>query len=112
MAEIGRKLWIFRHKMSIQEGRKLTLKTFADTFGIGTVRRAQGYEKGTFEIPGRLFFEIWKEGYSVDAIFAELEIVRIKSTPGDDTKEDDGPERPNRFRKTERAGKKRASSQD
>lgn len=72
--EMGSKLWKFQQELNLTQeefGKKFSTKRndqFARSF---SKRMIQGYESGENELSGELLFNIWKAGFSINALFAE-----------------------------------------
>ena len=82
--EMGLRLATFRKKLAIQEGKKIIQSDFGMRFGGYSKRQINSYESGATEVPGRLLYLIWEQGYSIDGIFSESGLSEMR--PKDDNK--------------------------
>jgi len=76
LREIGAKLANFRRKLGDSIGQKIIQEVFGEMYGHYTPRNIETYEGGKVEIPARLLFHIWKQGNSIDALFAEADVTQ------------------------------------
>lgn len=77
LREMGSKLANFRRKLGDSIGKKIIQEVFGEMYGGYTPRMIETYEGGKVEIPAKLFFILWKEGNSIDALFSEGAITEM-----------------------------------
>lgn len=75
LRELGSKLANFRRKLGDSIGEKIIQAVFGEMFGEYSPRMIETYEGGKVEIPAKLFFILWKQGNSIDALFSEGSIT-------------------------------------
>lgn len=78
--EMGIKLRNFRENLALALGeKKLNQDVFGVMFGGSYSARAMSsYESGAVEIPSLMLYEIWRNGASIDALFAHGEVTNAR----------------------------------